>query len=267
MSEYTQLVTSEQADESLQLSRLRREIEQLKEQLKEQVAPPESPEPSAEAAVANLGLTAVAMQSDESAQVQEHDVALTPSPATTAESVRRGSDTGEEGRRRRPTSSLRHMRAVVRTVSVVKTKGLVQARLEAHEKALETLFESYNKYWENVGLSEALCATMAVVIVSATEDDVGPDGPTERQRVLAAVYGLSFGLAFIISTAGVSICVMLMVQFGFAVQKGAFILRYSVRSCIRTCQHTYVPAQRFEPRGWCRVESVSQPAVATLALA
>ena len=67
---------------------------------------------------------------------------------------------------------------------------------------------------------------------------------TERQRVLAAVYGLqmSFGLAFIISTAGVSICVMLMVQFGFAVQKGAFILRYSVRSCIRTCQHTHVPA-------------------------
>ena len=65
MSEYTQLVTSEQADESLQLSRLRREIEQLKEQLKEQVAPPESPEPSAEAAVANLGLTAVAMQSDD----------------------------------------------------------------------------------------------------------------------------------------------------------------------------------------------------------
>jgi hypothetical protein len=109
MSEYTQLVTSEQADESLQLSRLRREIEQLKEQLKEQVAPPESPEPSAEAAVANLGLTAVAMQSDESAQVQEHDVALTLSPATTAESVRRGSDTGEEGRRRRPSSSLRHM--------------------------------------------------------------------------------------------------------------------------------------------------------------
>jgi hypothetical protein len=208
MSEYTQLVTSEQADESLQLSRLRREIEQLKEQLKEQVAPPESPEPSAEAAVANLGLTAVAMQSDESAQVQEHDVAL------------------------------------LRTVSVVKTKGLVQARLEAHEKALETLFESYNKYWENVGLSEALCATMAVVIVSATEDDVGPDGPTERQRVLAAAYGLSFGLAFIISTAGFSICVMLMVQFGFAVQKGAFILRYSVRSCIRTltCQHTHVPA-------------------------
>ena len=75
-----------------------------------------------------------------------------------------------------------------------------------------------------------------------TSNDVGPDGPTERQRVLAAVYGLSFGLAFIISTAGVSICVMLMVQFGFAVQKGAFILRYSVRSCIRTCQHTHVPA-------------------------
>ena len=173
MSEYTQLVTSEQADESLQLSRLRREIEQLKEQLKEQVAPPESPEPSAEAAVANLGLTAVAMQSDESAQVQEHDVALTPSPATTAESVRRGSDTGEEGRR------------LVRTVSVVKTKGLVQARLEAHEKALETLFESYNKYWENVGLSEALCATMAVVIVSATEDDVSPDGPSYRAAACA----------------------------------------------------------------------------------
>lgn len=133
-------------------------------------------------------------------------------------------------------------------MSVVKTKGLVQARLEAHEKALETLFESYNKYWENVGLSEALCATMAVVvIVSATEDDVGPDGPTERQRVCAGgslrpELWNSRLLAFIISTAGVSICVMLMVQFGFAVQKGAFILRYSVRSCIRTCQHTHVPA-------------------------
>ena len=64
-------------------------------------------------------------------------------------------------------------------------KGARQARLEAHEKALETLFESYNKYWENVGLSEALCATMAAVIVSATEDDVSPDGPSYRAAACA----------------------------------------------------------------------------------
>ena len=72
---------------------------------------------------------------------------------------------------------------------------------------------------------------MAVMVVSATEDDIGPDGPTERQRALGGIYALSFGLAFIISSAGVCLCVMLMVQFGFAVEKSAFILRYSVRPC------------------------------------
>lgn len=49
-----------------------------------------------------------------------------------------------------------------------------------------------DSYWEIVGLAEALCGTMAVVIVSANEEvaDVGPgsDGPSQRQRALASAY-------------------------------------------------------------------------------
>ena len=121
-------------------------------------------------------------------------------------------------------------RTLARTMSALKSAA--ETRYEAHHKStkLDQLFQSYDSYWEIVGLAQALCGTMAVVIVSANEDlELGADGegPSKRQQVLASAYACSFGLAFITSMAGVSLCVLNKVQFGFAIDKGAFMKRYA----------------------------------------
>jgi hypothetical protein len=99
-----------------------------------------------------------------------------------------------------------------------------EIRVNAHEQSgeVEKLFESYSHYWEIVALADGLCGTMAVVLVEATDED--------DLSALTATFGATFGLAFIVSMAGLSLCVMNLVQFGFALDKAAFINRYSVRN-------------------------------------
>ena len=103
-----------------------------------------------------------------------------------------------------------------------------EIRVNAHEQSgeVEKLFESYSHYWEIVALADGLCGTMAVVLVEATDED--------DMSALTATFGAAFGLAFILSMAGLSLCVLNLVQFGFALDKAAFINRYSVRNQLQS---------------------------------
>lgn len=86
--------------------------------------------------------------------------------------------------------------------------------LAAHADAgkLDQLCEAYSRYWETVGLSQALVATMAVLVVDFNVDESTDSSLT----LLTHIFVGSFGLAFIVSSFGVGLCAVLIVQFGFA---------------------------------------------------
>lgn len=107
----------------------------------------------------------------------------------------------------------------------IRDMSPAEIRVKAHEQSelaeVEKLFESYSHYWEIVALADGLCGTMAVLLAEATDEG--------DESALTATFGATFGLAFILSMAGLSLCVMSLVQFGFATHKAACIKRYSVR--------------------------------------